>query len=85
MKVKNLSEGGTLMRDNKIQGYLELSMQADNYLRSLSVNHYLDLPLYEMSLLSYLALNSIDLLTKQGLIISPNWFLPSSSNLHLKK
>ncbi|WP_270291006.1 hypothetical protein, partial [Enterococcus casseliflavus] len=72
MKGKNLSEGGTLMRDNKIQGYLELSMQADNYLRSLSINHYLDLPLYEMShVISGAQL--FDLLRKRGLIISPNW------------
>ncbi|MCR1932869.1 hypothetical protein [Enterococcus gallinarum] len=60
------------MRDNKIQGYLELSMLADTYLRSLSINHYLDLPLYEMSLVISGA-QLIDLLTKRGLIISPNW------------
>ena len=60
------------MRDNKILGYLELSMQADNFLKSLSINHYLPIPLYETAHI----LSGDQLfkeLTEQGLIISPNW------------
>lgn len=62
----------SLLVTHFLLAFFLLSMQADNYLRSLSINHYLDFPLYEMSL-DISGSQLIDLLTKQGLIISPNW------------
>ena len=60
------------MQDNEIQGLLEISMQADSYLRSLSINHYLSMPLYLCSDCQSGA-DLLKMLTSQGLVISPNW------------